>query len=172
MRWDPELVFVGRLYSPDLLLRDARFRTLRAVEVGAVYPLPGGVFFWDGGPESVLLMLWIAKTAHPQLFPELDMGREVRVYYAQFYAVGLDDQQLAYLLAGLGPDGRRIAADLVILAAGIRPNIDLAPAAKLAVNRGILVGDDMATSDPDSRSESNSVQAGRRSASQPRGRHH
>lgn len=46
-------------------------------------------------------------------------------------------------------DGRTIAADLVVLAVGIRPNIDLARDAKLDVNRGILVGDDMATSDPD-----------------------
>jgi nitrite reductase (NADH) large subunit len=46
-------------------------------------------------------------------------------------------------------DGRRIPADLVVLAVGIRPNIDLARAAELDVNRGILVGDDMATSDPD-----------------------
>jgi nitrite reductase (NADH) large subunit len=46
-------------------------------------------------------------------------------------------------------DGRRIAADLVVLAVGVRPNIELASAAKLDVNRGILVGDDMATSDPD-----------------------
>jgi nitrite reductase (NADH) large subunit len=46
-------------------------------------------------------------------------------------------------------DGRRIPADLVVLAVGIQPNIDLACAAKLDVNRGILVGDDMATSDPD-----------------------
>ena len=46
-------------------------------------------------------------------------------------------------------DGRRIPADLVVLAIGIRPNIDLARKAGLDVNRGILVGDDMATSDPD-----------------------
>lgn len=46
-------------------------------------------------------------------------------------------------------DGRRIPADLVVLAVGIRPNIDLARAAELDVNRGILVGDDMATADPD-----------------------
>jgi nitrite reductase (NADH) large subunit len=44
-------------------------------------------------------------------------------------------------------DGREIPADLVVLAIGIRPNIDLARAAGLDVNRGILVGDDMATSD-------------------------
>jgi len=46
-------------------------------------------------------------------------------------------------------DGRRIGADFVVLAVGIRPSIDLARDAKLDVNRGILVGDDMATSDPD-----------------------
>jgi nitrite reductase (NADH) large subunit len=45
-------------------------------------------------------------------------------------------------------DGREIPADLVVLAIGIRPNIDLARAAKLDVNRGILVGDDMRSSDP------------------------
>jgi nitrite reductase (NADH) large subunit len=46
-------------------------------------------------------------------------------------------------------DGRRIPADLVVLAVGVRPNIDLARTAKLDANRGILVGDDMRTSDPD-----------------------
>src|SRR6266849_2764368 len=46
-------------------------------------------------------------------------------------------------------DGREIPADLVVLAIGIRPNIDLARAAKLDVNRGILVGDDMRTSAAD-----------------------
>jgi nitrite reductase (NADH) large subunit len=46
-------------------------------------------------------------------------------------------------------DGREIPGDLVVLAIGIRPNIDLARAAKLEINRGILVGDDMRTSAPD-----------------------
>ncbi|MDR3527138.1 MAG: nitrite reductase large subunit NirB [Rhizomicrobium sp.] len=46
-------------------------------------------------------------------------------------------------------DGRVIPTDLVVLAIGIRPNVDLARAAGLAVNRGIQVGDDMRTSDHD-----------------------
>jgi nitrite reductase [NAD(P)H] large subunit len=46
-------------------------------------------------------------------------------------------------------DGRFIPADLVVLAIGIRPNIDLARAAGLEVNRGIVVTDDMRTSDSD-----------------------
>jgi nitrite reductase (NADH) large subunit len=45
-------------------------------------------------------------------------------------------------------DGRRIAADLVVMAVGIRPNTDLAKAACLACDRGILVDAGMRTSDP------------------------
>ena len=41
-------------------------------------------------------------------------------------------------------DGRRIDADAVIFAAGIRPNIALAREAGIAVNRGIVVDDDHA----------------------------
>jgi nitrite reductase (NADH) large subunit len=45
-------------------------------------------------------------------------------------------------------DGRTIDGDLVVMAIGIRPNIDLAKMAGLDINRGIAVGDDMSTSDP------------------------
>lgn len=43
-------------------------------------------------------------------------------------------------------DGQRLAADAVIFAAGIRPNVALARAAGVAVGRGIVVGDDLRTS--------------------------
>ena len=46
-------------------------------------------------------------------------------------------------------DGTILDADLVVVAAGIRPNVDLAYKAGLAVNRGIVVNDHMETSDPD-----------------------
>ena len=42
-------------------------------------------------------------------------------------------------------DGRRIDADAVIFAAGIRPNISLAKEAGIAVNRGIVVDDQLQT---------------------------
>jgi nitrite reductase (NADH) large subunit len=46
-------------------------------------------------------------------------------------------------------DGRRIEADAVIFAAGIRPNTALAREAGIAVNRGVVVDDVMQTSVPD-----------------------
>ena len=44
--------------------------------------------------------------------------------------------------------GERIECDTIIIAAGIRPNIDLARCAGLAVGRGIRVDDELRTSDP------------------------
>jgi nitrite reductase (NADH) large subunit len=45
-------------------------------------------------------------------------------------------------------DGREIPADLVVMAVGIRPNMDLARSAGLVCERGIVVDDHMVTSDP------------------------
>jgi nitrite reductase (NADH) large subunit len=52
-------------------------------------------------------------------------------------------------VAGLGlKAGEEIAADMVVFAAGIRPNAGLAHAAGLAINRGIVVDDVMAANVP------------------------
>lgn len=45
-------------------------------------------------------------------------------------------------------DGTRIAADLVVLAIGVRPNIGLAREIGLGTGRGILVDDGLSTDDP------------------------
>jgi nitrite reductase [NAD(P)H] large subunit len=45
--------------------------------------------------------------------------------------------------------GEEIEADLVVIAAGIRPNVELGKKAGLEVRRGIVVNDYMQTSDPD-----------------------
>ncbi|QIB51897.1 NAD(P)/FAD-dependent oxidoreductase [Pseudomonas sp. OIL-1] len=45
-------------------------------------------------------------------------------------------------------DGTEIPADLVVMAAGIRPNTELAESSGLACNRGILVNDTLQTFDP------------------------
>src|SRR5262249_19578658 len=45
-------------------------------------------------------------------------------------------------------DGNAIKADMVVVACGIRPNVELGKKAGLKINRGIVVNDHMETSDP------------------------
>jgi iron complex transport system substrate-binding protein len=107
IRWDPEVIFVGHQYPLNLVLKNPRWRDISAVKTGRVVPTPEGVYYWDGGPESVLLMEFIAKTLYPNIFPDLDMAAEVKDYYARFYRYNLSDSQVAKLLRGESPDGTR-----------------------------------------------------------------
>ncbi len=52
-------------------------------------------------------------------------------------------------LTGLATTAGDLPADLIILATGVRPRIQLAQAASVRVDKGILVDDFMATSNPD-----------------------
>lgn len=53
-------------------------------------------------------------------------------------------------VTGVGlADGREVPGELVVLACGVRPNVDLARATGLAVERGVVVDDQLRTSDPD-----------------------
>lgn len=63
---------------------------------------------------------------------------------AQAVAVEGRDRAEAVVLS----DGRRLPADLVVVAVGIRPRVELAQAAGLAVGRGVSVDDYMRTSHP------------------------
>src|SRR5690606_1604949 len=45
-------------------------------------------------------------------------------------------------------DGSEVQADLIVMAVGIRPNVELAKASGIDVNRGIIVNDEMETNLP------------------------
>ena len=105
--WNPEVIFVGRQYAPELVLQDPRWRHVAAIGSGRVYVIPDGVFFWDGSSEGILLLQYLAQKLHPALFRDLDMRKEVRDYYARFYGYALTERELDQLLAGKGPDGQR-----------------------------------------------------------------
>ncbi len=107
VRWNPDVILVGRQYPLDLALKDDRWADIAAVRSGRVISSPEGVFYWDGGPEGVLLMLFLAKQLHPELFTDLDMAAEVKDYYTRFYGFQLSDDQAALILRGQSPDGSR-----------------------------------------------------------------
>lgn len=107
VRWNPEVVLVGRQYPLETITGDPRWSGIAAVRSGRVVPTPEGVFYWDGGPESILLVQFIAALLYPDRFSDFDMAAELRSYYARFYRVQLSDDEVAKLLGGRSPDGGR-----------------------------------------------------------------
>ncbi len=73
---------------------------------------------------------FMLKTQTAEIVGDRDEGKSGRVKCVRF------------------KDGSELAADLVVMAVGIRPNTDLAEAAGLYCNRGIVVSDTMQTYDP------------------------
>jgi len=53
--------------------------------------------------EGTLLMEFIAKTLHPELFQDLNMVQEVKDYYAKFYNYTPMDDQANRILKFLPP---------------------------------------------------------------------
>ena len=88
------------------------------------------------------------------------LGREVGQVFADLHRGHGVDLRLGTGVAGFeGADGRvtgvttdkgeTLAADLVVVGVGIRPNVALAEAAGIAVDNGVLVDALLASSDPD-----------------------
>jgi nitrite reductase (NADH) large subunit len=84
-------------------------------------------------------------TAGAMLARVLGARRRIRfVMPATVAAIEGEERVTAVRLA----DGRRIAADLVLMTVGVRPETALARAAGLAIGRGIMVDDAMRSVDP------------------------
>jgi len=71
------------------------------------------------------------------------MGIEVLLQVATTRFIGHGQVEAVEL-----KDGRVIAAEMVVVAVGIKPNTEIAAAAGLAVNRGIIVDDQLLTNTP------------------------
>lgn len=72
------------------------------------------------------------------------MARGIKFYMSKETAALEGDERVTRLRF---KDGETIAADLVVMAVGIRPDIDLAQAAGLSCGRGVIVGSSLQTSD-------------------------
>ena len=67
-------------------------------------------------------------------------------------ATTADGTRIAYQVLGSGSvvlnDGESLPADFVVIGAGVRPNVQLAQAAQLKIDNGIVVNDKLETSAP------------------------
>ncbi len=135
------------------LMRDVSRNRGRAVVVGGgLLGLEAAVGLMKRGMTVTVLHLvptlmerQLDEAAGLLLKRDLERGGLTILTRAQTEAIIGDNRVKAVRLA----DGRELAADLVVFAVGVKPNIDLARDAGLDVNRGIVVDDFLTTSDPD-----------------------
>jgi len=94
-RWNPDkiILVVWHSMDPGKTLEDLRtdphWSALHAVRTGSLHAFPSDLYGWDTpDPRWALGLLWLAKTIRPERFPDLDIDREIELFYAVLY--GLD----------------------------------------------------------------------------------
>lgn len=103
--WNPEILYIGNfteLQPSDFIenkLEGQDWSVVTAVQNGEVYKIPIGGYRWDPpGVETPLMVKWLAKIQHPELFADMDMNTEVTEFYMEVYNFELTDGMLDEIL--------------------------------------------------------------------------
>lgn len=82
-------------YTAAEILADSNLAEVTAVKNGAVYNMPTGYEAWDSPvPSSVLGMLWMVVTLHPDLYSMDEFANDAAEFYKTFYNIEIDKTQL------------------------------------------------------------------------------
>lgn len=102
--WDPDVVIANEAGVPEYMLSNEQWAALRAVKEKKVYQIPNGISRWGhpGSLETPLAVLWTAKLLYPSYFQHIDMEKETKTYYKNFFNMDLSDNQIKEILSGKG----------------------------------------------------------------------
>lgn len=104
--WDPDLIFVSNfttagpedLYENTVGVYD--WSGVQAVRDRQVYKMPLGMYrSYTPGADTPVTLLWMAKTAYPELFADIDILEQTKGYYREVFGIELTDQQAASIFA-------------------------------------------------------------------------
>jgi iron complex transport system substrate-binding protein len=104
IEWNPDVIITGKPEEVDQILNDESWASITAVQNGAVYVNPKGVFGWDRyGVEELLQVQWAAALLHPELFPDLQIEDKVKAFYKDYLRYDLTDAEVEAILGAQNP---------------------------------------------------------------------
>ena len=110
--WNPDVIITGKPEEVDQILNDADWASIKAVQDGAVYVNPKGVFGWDRyGVEELLQVQWAAAKLHPDMFADLKIEDKVKAFYKDYLRYDLTDADVEAILGAQNPPEEDAAAD-------------------------------------------------------------
>ena len=104
--WNPSLIFITNfttagaedLYGNTVGYYD--WSAIDAVKDQKVFKMPLGMYrSYTPGADTPVTLLWLAKTAYPELFEDIDIIQETKTYYNEVFGITLTDDQAASIFA-------------------------------------------------------------------------
>ena len=100
--WNPSLVFITNFTTADAAalynntVGTYDWSVVDAVTNQRVYKMPLGMYrSYTPGVDTPVTLLWLAKTAYPDLFEDIDIIQETKTYYQEVFSITLTDAQAA-----------------------------------------------------------------------------
>ena len=96
---NPAVIIAMNKRDADAILSSPQWASVDAVIHHRVYVNPKGMFWWcRETSEEALQFLWLAKTLYPARFADVDIRKETREFYRQFFGLTLSDAQMSDVL--------------------------------------------------------------------------
>lgn len=103
--WDPELIYITNFSQamPEDLANNAigsdDWSSIKAVQEGRVHKMPLGSYrTFTPGVDTPVTLLWVAKQMYPEKFADIDIAKEFKDYYKNFFNVELTDEDIEGIL--------------------------------------------------------------------------
>ncbi len=104
--WNPSLIFITNFttaYPEDLYqntVGNYDWSAINAVKNENVYKMPLGMYrSYTPGVDTPITLLWLAQTAYPELFADIDIVAETQNYYKEVFGIDLTEAQAASIFA-------------------------------------------------------------------------
>lgn len=104
--WNPEVIILSNfseilpedLYSNKFSGQD--WSKIEAVKNKKVYKAPMGIYRWDAPcVETPLMIKWLGKVFHPEVFTDYDMRVDLKNFYQTYFNYKLTDPELDQILS-------------------------------------------------------------------------
>jgi iron complex transport system substrate-binding protein len=110
--WNPDIIYITN-FTPTLpndLYANAiggdDWSKVNAAINKRVYKMPLGAYrSYTPGIDTPLTLKWLAVTMYPELFSDIDMVREVKDYYSDYFGVQLTDEDVDAMFNPSGDAG-------------------------------------------------------------------
>jgi iron complex transport system substrate-binding protein len=105
LSWAPQVILVDNHgKNPAGVVQQLKtnpdWATLPAVKTGRIYRIPAGVFFMDKGASKATYLMWLAQQLYADSFKDVDLIKELKSFYKDFYNYSLSDDEAKKAIAG------------------------------------------------------------------------
>jgi iron complex transport system substrate-binding protein len=103
LSWNPDIIVLDT-GNPAELYTDPMWSKLSATRSKKVYRLPVGVFIWNrpSCEAGAMLPAWLALTAYPNRFKNMDIKNEVKRFYKEVFQFAFTDEDVRKILSPKG----------------------------------------------------------------------